>query len=357
MINVPCFKLPLDRSGFQGDHVAFMESVYSEYIAAIQQLSTPYFDSDRLNRTIKLSEGILNVLKMYFYGDAIGSYNTFVSTIGSISSDLEAIINNSLWPDENDPNFFRMRVSDVPLRTIEELCHVPFELRHLIDTQRYSISGYPSLYLASSVYVAWKEMRMPSLDKINTVKLKPVSDLKLIDFSYTPHYLFSVYNVVEHGQVKEIEEYMASYLICWPLLAACSVKSKYPQAAFKPEYIIPQLLLQTVTNRSIEGDWDGIKYFSMSASHLELDRQRLYNCVIPVKSAKDNGLCDVIKKSFASTLPLSWTSFNLMTDEPDKTKCSDIRIELLGGQLIPLSQTKIGAYEAKLCELPVYNYT
>lgn len=34
-----------------------------------------------------------------------------------------------------------------------------------------------------------------------------------------------------------------SYLIIWPLMAACSVRVKNTTNTFKPEYIIPQLLL------------------------------------------------------------------------------------------------------------------
>jgi len=43
----------------------------------------------------------------------------------------------------------------------------------------------------------------------------------------------------------------------WPLVLACSVKVKNIEDDFKPEYIIPQLLLQWVRERD---DIDGISY-------------------------------------------------------------------------------------------------
>ncbi|MFW1494652.1 hypothetical protein ACEV9S_24505, partial [Vibrio parahaemolyticus] len=49
----------------------------------------------------------------------------------------------------------------------------------------------------------------------------------------------------------------------WPLIAACSIRVKNPSDNFKPEYIIPQLLLQWARDyKSI----DGIRYTS---THIE----------------------------------------------------------------------------------------
>ncbi|MFH4351795.1 hypothetical protein WAJ70_22165, partial [Acinetobacter baumannii] len=50
-----------------------------------------------------------------------------------------------------------------------------------------------------------------------------------------------------------------SYLIIWPLMAACSVRVKNTTNTFKPEYIIPQLLLQFIRYDEF---FDGVSYFS-----------------------------------------------------------------------------------------------
>ncbi|WP_293880615.1 MULTISPECIES: hypothetical protein [unclassified Sphingobacterium] len=68
---------------------------------------------------------------------------------------------------EEGANLFRLRVinQNYPLSK-EDLFHIPFDKRSLVSTQRFSISGLPSLYLANSIYVAWEEMKRPSMNEV-----------------------------------------------------------------------------------------------------------------------------------------------------------------------------------------------
>src|SRR5690606_36080601 len=94
------------------------------------------------------------------------------------------------------------------------------------------------------------------------------------------------------------------FFMLFPLIACCSVKVKNPEDTFKPEYIIPQLLLQWVRNND---RIDGIKYKS---THLtpELYKQEgeLSNLVIPVKSNQAKGYCKHSKSLFEMTEVVSW---------------------------------------------------
>lgn len=356
-MQLPFFQLPLDRAGDASDFLEYIRSTFHEYHENIAKLSTPYFEASHVTRSRALTDGIIEAIENYYNGSPYNAYESIINAINTVSQDLEKIIEGALWATDNDENLFRMRCSDNRLRTIEEMCHAPFELRHHIATQRYSIPGYPSLYLASSVYVAWKELRQPpQKDKIYTVRMTGAEKLKVMDFSYTPRYLFGVYNIVAGKCHEREEKYIASYIVCWPLIASCAVISKFSNAAFKPEYIVPQLLLQAIRNNAISGAFDGIKYFSMSATHLELEKQRLHNYVFPVKASKPNGLCDFVKKSFKSTSPLSWSDFILIRSELDMTKCYNMDVEIPPGMLVKYRDTEIGAYEAKLFELPELAY-
>lgn len=356
-MQLPFFQLPLDRSAVSFDFLDYIKSTFREYHDSIAKLSTRYFEASHVTRSRELTNGITEAIEHYYNGSPYKAYEALVKAINIVSPDLDKIINGALWASDHDENLFRMRCCDNRPHTIEEMCHVPFELRHLIATQRYSIPGYPSLYLASSVYVAWKELRQPpQKDKVYTVKMTGAEKLKVIDFSYTPQYLLSVYNIVAGKGYQREEEYIASYIVCWPLLASCAVRSKFSSAQFKSEYIIPQLLLQAIRNNAISGGFDGIKYFSMSASHLELERQRLHNYVFPVKTSKPTGLCDFIKSSFKSTPPLSWSDFILIRSGVDKTKCYSMEIEMPAGMLVRYCDTEIGEYEAKLYDLPEAAY-
>lgn len=109
----------------------------------------------------------------------------------------------------------------------DEMSHIPFELNHLVSNERFSISGFPSLYLGSSIYVCWEELHRPSFDFASTALFKARQNVKVIDLSEQDHYHFT----------REI------FSDC--LTLACSLSVNYPKAPFKPEYIIPQLLMQS----------------------------------------------------------------------------------------------------------------
>lgn len=63
------------------------------------------------------------------------------------------------------PSFYRMRAfTDRIGISYRDMFHIPLDKRGIVKTQRYSILGYPCLYLGCSVYACWEEMRRPPLD-------------------------------------------------------------------------------------------------------------------------------------------------------------------------------------------------
>lgn len=56
--------------------------------------------------------------------------------------------------------------------------------------------------------------------------------------------------------------------VCWPIILACSLLVSDNQATFKPEYIVPQLVLQWVTSQE---NVDGIQYPSLHVDHDKVD--------------------------------------------------------------------------------------
>lgn len=70
-----------------------------------------------------------------------------------------------------DPVQFRPREKVTSLRP-QELFHVPFESRRLVGSNRYSIPGHPSLYMANSIYTAYKELNEPEFDNLYAAMLR-----------------------------------------------------------------------------------------------------------------------------------------------------------------------------------------
>lgn len=149
--------------------------------------------------------------------------------------------------DKTNP-FFRLRSNNTyNLYEKKEMFHIPFEKRGIVGNQRYSMSGYPCLYLGSSIYCCWEETNRPNVDMFNVVSLKHVKELKFIDLT-----------------IPTIEPRLFSedfvYQMILPL--ACSLRVTDKDNSFKSEYIIPQNVLSCIIKRNSTDivSYDGIKY-------------------------------------------------------------------------------------------------
>jgi hypothetical protein len=155
------------------------------------------------------------------------------------------------------------------------------------------------LYVSNSVYVAWEELQRPTPDQVQACRLRNKNS-----FSY-----FDLTTDIYIGKTEVLNlltpEKLWQHLIVWPLIASCSIKVLNPNASFKPEYIIPQLILQIIRN---ENKWDSIKF---SSTHIDLNRMQkargsFYNFVLPVKENKNSGHCDKLKELFEMTEVVPW---------------------------------------------------
>lgn len=142
--------------------------------------------------------------------------------------------------------FYRIRTGQFDTTQDGEMFHIPFEKRHLVTTQRYSIPGYPLLYLAGSLFTAWCEMDKPELVGMNYAGFRFKDSVLFVDLGY-PYHSTSIW-----------EWY--SLFVMYPLLMACMVRVKHPTAPFKPEYSMPQLMTKLV--RDSNAPFTGIAYMS-----------------------------------------------------------------------------------------------
>jgi RES domain len=219
--------------------------------------------------------------------------------------------NNSLLLEhkvEANTFFFRLRKSNIDyLFSEEEMFHIPFEMRHKIGNQRYSISGYPCLYLGSSIYGSWEELQRPPINTANIVGIKNITPLKLLDVRIPLKF------------EKENDILRAAFAI------ACSIKIKNPKDPFKPEYVIPQAFLHSLVkynqNEITKGSRGihGIIYRSThihNRSTVYSDHELFDNIVIPVvnREGKNSGFCETLCEEFLISQPTSLNSYNLTKD-------------------------------------------
>ena len=155
--------------------------------------------------------------------------------------------------------------------------HVPFHLRTKMSTQRFSIPGFPCLYLGSNLALCCEEIgkgrSCPSLIAAQfelekyyvPLKLKKnnkgiFDDNKIIiyDISISPYRLFP------DGTESEMDINEITYMRWYPLIASCSFIRAKKGDPYAPEYVIPQLFMQWI-HKAHHDSVVGVRYFSCSS--------------------------------------------------------------------------------------------
>lgn len=147
-----------------------------------------------------------------------------------------------------------------------DMFHIPFNKRHLIGNQRYSLVGQPLLYLCTSPHCVIKELNKTEDVKISSFTLKKSS--KTVYKLYNNTNLFM--NHIDEKNSKEIikktdiliqksfvdEEINFSTLLFKLIFSSCcsfEINNKHNDSYFIEEYILPQILAQILKQSGCSG--------------------------------------------------------------------------------------------------------
>lgn len=262
----------------------------------------------RLDKMTRIYFGVVSSLEYFLSGDIKSAYDAFDRTfsdrttsnyIQKISIPLENICNSSR-------PLFRVRKSDSAVKDRNDIFHIPFSKRHLVNAQRYSVAGLPCLYLGSSLYVCWLEMDKPDFDKLYISSfISSEENSKILDF--TAEILYSrFYGKIDNDKMSYTTK--MSYICLMPLIYACSFAKTKSSTSFTQEYIIPNLLMQWISRRN-KSNIVGIAYRStrmIKTNHGE----KSINVVLPPKVTYQQTItkdfCPKLVKMFELTPPVSW---------------------------------------------------
>lgn len=172
---------------------------------------------------------------------------------------------------------------------IKDLFHIPFQIRHKCASYRFSILGYPSLYLAESLPIALKEVRAEYNADYGITQYEFNSKIALVDLALIPH------------KMQLWERY--SQLMFYPLIVACGLKVKNEDSPFKPEYVIPQLFFQIVKLNMPE--FAGVSYISTRSENPDFTdmRQRNYVLFVP-ESSQTQGFSAKLAANLIASKPM-----------------------------------------------------
>lgn len=237
------------------------------------------------------------------------------------------------------PRLYRMRVGN-NLYSESELFHVPFQLRSKIPSYRYSIPGFPSLYLSGNTFTAFKELDEPNYSNLFVTEYN-VADLE------NGRYLLYLMNCPQTNTFDAKFKYLA----LWPLIMACNIMVANRDSPFRSEYILPQIVYQwsKIEYRIGGKKIVGVKYASSKFQTSKNNVGAFFNVAIPIIESADQGYCNALRRMFRLKHPLLFSDVLEYSLEPKYLTTKRVMIK---GQLVDYIDTDFAKIEHYLnsCE-------
>ncbi|MCB5280067.1 MAG: hypothetical protein LHW59_11185 [Candidatus Cloacimonetes bacterium] len=306
LLNDDKYELPKNwcDSGMYFD--TFLEQLYNDYINDISSMKPTtaigVYAKKQIQHVQRIAEGTLESVKLYLSGQPSKAYTNLDNVLNDYSNLLNQLISCDVMRDSVGI-LYKLRRSSEPITSREGLFHVPFNLRHTISTCRYSIPGFPCLYLGGSLHVCYEELNRPEIKNSFISAFKINDSVRVLNFGYRPAEIALFISKMELFTQTTLMEFCETYMILWPLIAACSIRVRFDDK-FKVEYIMPQLLLQWISNERSE--IDGIRYFSTKVIYYPNNPKINCNFAFPVKIVSHRGYCAKMKADFMLTEPINW---------------------------------------------------
>lgn len=267
VLNLP-WHIPMETS-----IVDFMKAAFSTYNLLVKDAQGADQDNILNTKIEGTSSNLIQVMEKYLEGNISGAYESFKKVMKILSTE------DNLLPIKEIANgtpFYRARRGKGH-KIENDFYHVPFNQRYLTNSERFSIAGYPCLYVGYSKEVCIKEMG---------------KDCSLIRMALKHPHSIKVYDLTlgEEDTFWHIDK----IVILFPLIASCYLVPFYCKERekecppsplnFKEEYIIPQLLTMYLMNevKDEEGNRlvDGIRYYSVKDVNLNPQNEEDMNLIL-----------------------------------------------------------------------------
>jgi hypothetical protein len=325
----PIFLYPQLTGDLRLQH--YLKIQFEQYHKLIQTISETHILNDlapQLKNIKSASDNLLLTIESYLQGHLPSAYKSFEKAMETFKPFLLLDNNGGMAKEYLFARpYFRARIGTKKF-TKGEMFHVPFSKRAYANTHRFSIPGLPCLYLSNCIYTCWEELDRPDFASLQVAQFRQINlDLKILNLSLTPERLqkqLMAFPVSRFNANEPYHDLSISLLVNWPLIMASSLQVSEPNAPFKQEYIIPQLLMQWVMEQS---DVDGIQYFSnKSISHNRNDFSKFINYVFPPKKMDQYEYCEDLCKSFILTQPVTFKF--IQAQDPNESYMGNINYKV-----------------------------
>lgn len=290
------YSLPIE---YEGDFLKFLRKTHKKFLGDFKSIlinggikgypDQVYIKFDEAYNFInKLFRNIIATVSSWEAGEILRTENLIETIFDDLDTDFYTTNIDQDWFNHD---FFRVRVphgdenyKNRPL----ELFHIPYKKRYLARNDRYNMAGRINLYLSTCLNLAWRECNMP--EKFYYAKLISNYDIiknwKFLCF-LSPQSICTKYLVAPIFNNPEIvSDFIARYLKTLPLIIACSLINRHGDVPYKPEYVIPQLVMQWI---NLHPDKiRGVLYFPCTLQK-SMRSWSGYNIAIPVINFNKRG--------------------------------------------------------------------
>lgn len=125
-----------------------------------------------------------------------------------------------------------------------------------MSSTSFSIPGLPCLYLATTSYCCWLELRTPADHQFNVSAVRIDQEKKILNLTMSADLFEYIITLTNTG--KSANKFTIEALKLWILSYASSFKIDDDKRCFKEEYIIPQLIMLVSKDLAL----DGVSYYS-----------------------------------------------------------------------------------------------
>jgi hypothetical protein len=334
VFHTPEFFLPIRWDG--RDFEKTLCALYEHYERAV----SVYYNDKILTRKVrKVCRLIIRAVNEYLDGFPAKAFATVKTLMNLLMKEPLEIYEKSVLDQfyekyANADPLKLYRVVGVPDNMPydrKRVFHTPYHLRSKISTNRYSIAGYPSLYLGTSLELCCEETRLNPYENFALASRFQIErnykynevHINVVELAVKPQDFFEeLGDHQRYGKRRRINPNLLkknkdNYLSWYPLIAACSYIRVNKKEPFAVEYVIPQLIMQWIreenahfNKKNIKEDrgynhFDaliGIRYFSCAS---ERASEMGFNYVFPTSgtSWKDLPYCPILTNSFKLTVP------------------------------------------------------
>lgn len=231
------------------------------------------YQEEDINRYIrKLIPALKNIFKYYSEGRLIEAGKKIDLLFKIKANKISAQAYFPKYTIKKDTIWFRARILPEGKKrlTREDLFHVPNNLRHKVKTNRYTIPGFPCLYLSNSLTCANNEIGMPAVSIVNC--FKNMKSFEVFDFSF--------FSSSTTPLIYQIMSYPIKIAASIPVI---NKEEKY----FVEEYVMSQIILHsTIMQKGSFNKVYGILYSSVNLFENEINKEHFafnQNLVVPPK--------------------------------------------------------------------------